>query len=376
MHAARVPTHRTEWTSTSCKAAIYLAVSVTQREPVVITCATDSHYVTPLAVMLCSVLTNLSKDRKAAIYIMDGGVDQQSREKVSRSLPAGRATVEWMPVNPDVYSGAPLWGRMPVSTYYKLAVADTLPPDVHKAIWLDCDLIVTTDLALLWDVDLDGDHVRAAQDSIVPLVSSHFGIAAHQSLGIPADAKYFNAGVMLVDLDSWRADRVSQRVLEYLRRFGDSVFFWDQEGLNAVLAGKWGELDPRWNCNASVPPRRRVRRDGTDKATADANERPWIIHWAGYLKPWRYPGRDPEKLLYFEYLDMTAWAGWRPRRTIVSKLIERYELSGVRARVYPAEQWGMRLLRRLSRHTVAAHYSSPATAPGVLAKSVRPADAR
>ncbi len=348
---------------------------MTQREHIVITCATDAHYVTPLAVMLRSVLTNLSPDRRVAIYIMDGGVDQESREKLSRGFPSGQATVEWMPVNPDIYSGAPLWGRMPVSTYYKLAVADTLPAGVHKAIWLDCDLIVTTDLAQLWDVELDGDHLRAVQDSIVPLVSSPFGIAAHRSLGIRADAKYFNAGVMLVNLDRWRADRISQCVLDYLRRFGDSVFFWDQEGLNAVLAGKWSELDSRWNCNVSVPLRRRVRRNVADRTAADTNERPWIIHWAGYLKPWRYPGRDPEKLLYFEYLDMTAWAGWRPRHTIVSKMIERYELSGVRARVYPAEQWGMRLLRRLSRHTVAAHYGSPATAPGILAKSVRPADA-
>jgi len=349
---------------------------VTQREPVVIACATDAHYVTPLAVMLRSVLTNLSKDRKAAIYIIDGGVDQQSREKVSRGLSSEQAAIEWIPVNPEAYSGAPLWGRMPVSTYYKLAIADALPPSVHKAVWLDCDLIVTTDLALLYDIDLGGYDVRAAQDSVVPLVSSPFGIAAHQSLGIPADAKYFNAGVMLVDLDRWRAERTSQRVLDYLRRFGDSVFFWDQEGLNAVLAGKWGELDPRWNCNASVPQRRRASGGRAGRGSEPGSDRPWIIHWAGYLKPWRYPGRDPEKLLYFKYLDMTPWAGWRPRRTIVSRIIERYELSGVRARVYPAEQWGIRLLRRLSRHTVAANRGVPATAPGVLAKTARAADAR
>ena len=349
---------------------------MTQREPVVIACATDARYIMPLAVMLRSVLTNLSSDRTVAIYIMDGGVDKESRDKLSRGLPSGQATVEWMPVHPEAYSGAPLWGRMPVSTYYKLAVADTLPADVHKAIWLDGDLIVTGDLARLWDVDLGKDYIRAAQDSIVPLVSSPFGIAAHETLGIPANAKYFNAGVMVVDLDRWRTDKISQRVLDYLRRFGDSVFFWDQEGLNAVLAGKWGELDPRWNCNVSVPPRRRVNRNAAATKRMEANQTPWIIHWAGYLKPWRYPGRDPEKLLYFEYLDKTAWEGWRPRRTIVSKLIERYEVSGVRARVYPAEQWGMRLLRRLSHRTVGAHRGSPATNSPVLAKSVRPADAR
>lgn len=323
--------------------------------------------------MLRSVLANLSLNRRAAIYIMDGGVEAECKEQLVQGLPSGRATVEWMTVDPALYFGVPLWGRMPVSTYYKLAVADTLPADVHKAIWLDCDLIVTADLASLWDVDLNGSHLSAAQDSIVPLVSSAFGVAAYRVLGIPRDAKYFNAGVMVLDLDRWRADGIPQQVLDYLRRFRDSVYFWDQEGLNAVLAGKWDELDPRWNSNASIP---RARRAMARKGLVQANQQPWIIHWAGYLKPWRYPGRDPDRLLFFQYLDMTPWAGWRPRRTVVSKLIERYALSGMRTRVYPAEQWGLRLLRRLSRRTVSPQEALAATSSPSRAESVRPADAR
>jgi lipopolysaccharide biosynthesis glycosyltransferase len=350
---------------------------MTQREPVVIACATDAHYLKPLAVMLRSVLTNLSPDRTAEIYVMDGGLDARSREKVTRGWPQGRATVHWMTVDPEVYAGAPLWGRMPVSTYYKLAIPDTLPLHVHRAIWLDCDLIVTTDLSSLWDIDLDGNHLRASQDSIVPLVSSSFGVTTHEELGIASDARYFNAGVMLVDVDRWRTDRIPEQVLDYLRRYRDSVFFWDQEGLNAVLANKWGDLDPRWNCNASVPLRRRAQRKSARASEAETgNDQPWIIHWAGYLKPWRYPGRDPEKLLYFRYLDMTAWAGWRPRPNLASRLIERYESSGLRAALYPAEQWGVRLLRRLSRRTVTVHKQTRTAPSPVLAKSVRPADAR
>ena len=349
---------------------------MTHDEPVVITCATDSNYVTPLAVMLRSVLTNLSANRTAAVYIVDGGLEAGSRKQLVQGLPPGRATVEWMTVDPTVYSGVPLWGRMPVSTYYKLAVVDALPAHVHKAIWLDCDLLVTADLASLWDVDLNGSHLRAAQDSIVPLVSSAFGVAAYRELGIPGDAKYFNAGVMVLDVDRWRADRIPQRVLDYLRQFHDSVYFWDQEGLNAVLAGNWDELDPRWNCNASIPRARRSVTLVAGKGSVQANQQPWIIHWAGYLKPWRYPGRDPDRLLYFEYLDMTPWAGWRPRRTLLSKLIERYELSGLRGRIYPAEQWGLRLVRRLSRRTVSARRARAATAAPGLVEPVRPADAR
>ena len=349
---------------------------MTHGEPIVIACATDSNYLKPLAVMLRSVLINLRANRTATIYIVDGGLEAGSREQLVRALPPGRATVEWMTVDPAVYSGVPLWGRMPVSTYYKLAVVDALPASVNKAIWLDCDLLVTADLASLWDVDLNGSHLRAAQDSIVPLVSSTFGVAAYRALGIPRDAKYFNAGVMVLDVDRWRADAIPQRVIDYLRQFHDSVYFWDQEGLNAVLAGKWDEIDPRWNCNASIPRARRARLHVAGRNSTQANQQPWIIHWAGNLKPWKYPGRDPDRLLYFKYLDMTPWAGWRPRRTLVSKLIERYEVSGMRARVYPAEQWGMRLLRRLSRRTVSPRQTRAATPSPGLAEPVRPADAR
>jgi lipopolysaccharide biosynthesis glycosyltransferase len=352
-------------------------VTSLRREPVVITCATDAHYVEPLAVMLQSVLTNLNPDRTAVIYVLDGGVEKSQKAKLTQGLAPGRATVHWITVDPTAYAGAPLWGRMPVSTYYKLALADMLPPEVHRVIWLDCDLLVTADLARLWDIDLAGNHLRAVQDSIVPLVSSPFGIAAWEQLGIARDAKYFNAGVMVVDVDRWRGDTVPQRVLDYLRRFSDSVFFWDQEGLNAVLVGRWGELDHRWNCNASIPrPRRTPRVTIGESEAAPMNDRPWIIHWAGHLKPWRYPGRDPERLLYFHYLDMTEWAGWRPPESLTTTLIGLYESSGLRARLYPAEQWGLRLVRRLSRRTVPVQMIPTETASPALAESVRPADTR
>jgi hypothetical protein len=48
---------------------------------------------------------------------------------------------------------------------------------------------------------------------------------------------------------------------------------------------------------------------------------------------------------YFRYLDMTAWAGWRPRRTLKSLSLGIYE-SVLREILYPAEKWRMQLIRR------------------------------
>ena len=58
--------------------------------------------------------------------------------------------------------------------------------------------------------------------------------------------------------------------------------FWDQEGLNAVLSGEWGELDPAWNWSVNVG-----RVDG-DRVTNGAAK---IVHFNGNLKPWTYDRR-------------------------------------------------------------------------------------
>ena len=321
-----------------------LDMSPPGREPIAIACAADDRYVQPLAVMLQSVLTNLSPDRTAAIYIIDGGIEPGHKQDLVRSWNPGRASLHWLSDRASSFSGLPLWGRMPVATYYKLLVPELLPAALHRVIWLDCDLVVNGDLAHLWDRGLAGRHALAVQDPAVPFVSSRNGVAHHEQLGLPSDAKYFNAGVMVVNLDLWRRDDVPRQVLEYLRRHGDALVFLDQEGLNAVLAGKWGELDPRWNCMARVP-----RRPNDS----------WIVHFTGNLKPWFYPGRNASHALYFRYLDLTAWAGWRPRRTLSGVILGRYESSGLRDVLYPAEVWGMRLLRTFTRR-----YASGATEEG------------
>lgn len=64
---------------------------------------------------------------------------------------------------------------------------------------------------------------------------------------------------MVVNLDWWRQHDVTAHVVAHLRKYENTVFLWDQEGLNAVLVGTWGELDPRWNQIANVSGRSLLR---------------------------------------------------------------------------------------------------------------------
>lgn len=318
------------------------AMSPRESSTIHVACAADAHYVKPMATMLHSLFANVGPGRAVIAHVLDGGIAGSDKSLIEASCGGGPGSIRWLPATKNQFEGVPLWGRMSASTYYKLVLAELLPPDLPRVIWLDCDLLVLGDVGRLWDESLAGQHALAAQDSIVPRVSSRSGVAGWRELGLPSDAPYFNAGVMSIDLALWRRDGIGGRALEYVRRHGDGVVFWDQEGLNAVLAGRWGTLDPRWNHNVSVPGHAsRVR-------LADA----WIIHYAGSLKPWRYFIRGTAHDAYFRYLDMTPWKGWRPAESPVGSLITLYQGSGARRVLYPLEGWWMRLTRAMTLRVV------------------------
>jgi lipopolysaccharide biosynthesis glycosyltransferase len=207
-------------------------------------------------------------------------------------------------------------------TYFRILVAELLPERVARAIYLDADVVVTGDLARLWAEPQRGLPVLAVRDAGAPTVSSPRGLVNFRELGLAPEVPYLNAGVMSLDLCGWREERLGERLLRYLESHAHAVRWWDQDALNAVLAGRWGELDPRWNqipqCwepaagdTGPFPPALR------ELAIRD----PWIVHFSTWSKPWHWGCTHPERERFFEVLDRTEWAGWRPRRSFRDTLL-------------------------------------------------------
>jgi hypothetical protein len=74
------------------------------------------------------------------------------------------------------------------------------------------------------------------------------------------------------------------------------------------------------------------------------------VHYTGQLKPWTYASNERSlRQLYFQYLDLTPWVGWRPSASSKISAVRWYEQSGLRRIMYPVEKLAMRISRRLSR---------------------------
>jgi lipopolysaccharide biosynthesis glycosyltransferase len=311
---------------------------------IVLAAASDEGYALPLTVMLSSAAGQLAADFHIDAHVLADELSDATCNRVEASLPTA-VTIHWQRSSAAEFADLPRWGRMSLATYHKLQLGSWLPPQVDKVIWLDCDTLVLGDLSELWGMSLDGRTALACRDPLVPRLGSSFGVAAWRELNLPAGDPYFNAGVMLIDIDRWRKYAVEQRSLAYLRRFHDRVWFWDQEALNASLAGDWGRLQPSWNWSPL---------EFAQASWAPGSEpTPQIVHFIGNIKPWRVAGNGPFFGAYQQWLDRTAWRGTRVPQTLTGRILAAYTGSRARVLLRPLERLYMRWIRWSTRRSIA-----------------------
>lgn len=285
--------------------------SILDNEPIVLVCAADDNYSMPLAATLHSAIVNLKGERNIALFIIDGGISRTNKRKILQSIPSQRVSLNWLQPKKTRFKNMQISQSITIASYYRILIPDLLPNSFTKAIYLDSDLIVKGNLDKLWDIDIQDNYLLAVPDMGAPYVSSPRGLMNYQMLGIPADSKYFNGGVLVMNLQKWREDSISQTVFEYLEQNKEYVRWHDQDGLNAILAGKWGELDPRWNQLAYIFKYSSWQdSDFSEDVYNNLIQDPYIVHFSTREKPWKPNCNHPEKKLFFQHLDMAIWSEW------------------------------------------------------------------
>jgi lipopolysaccharide biosynthesis glycosyltransferase len=273
----------------------------------------DNNYAMQLGVSLKSLVLNHSSHTRLEIFILADAISPENRQRLL-GCAAGLANVsiKWIEVDANLTAGFRPKRRVTRTAYARLFIPQLLPAECLKAIYLD-DIIVNEGIEELWMQDLRGHCILAAQD-YENLVSTPKHFPNYQAVGIPAGRPYFNSGVLVVNLELWRMEGITQRCVQYLKEFDSKRVFNDQEALNAVLFDRWLALDRHWNwqepyTETAFPGvcRRWMRR----LLGKERPMRPAIIHFCGMRKPWQpgYLGRG--RRVFYRYLDQTPWAGWR-----------------------------------------------------------------
>lgn len=267
--------------------------------------AADSGYEMPLAVAISS-LAHHTPD--ISVLVLDGGLDPDATRAIDAGV-AGRATVTWLPVDDTRLEGTGFAGpsRLPVTANYRIILPD-LAPELTRAVYLDADTVVTASMHELLEWDLEDAWLGAVPDSGSPFAAGPAG-TDWRRLGLPADAPYFNSGVLAIPLQTWRDVGLPARAVQVLRE--SSPRWGDQDALNVASQGHWRELPRRFNVQLGDVTGNSLNWALWPEEVAAAVDDPALVHFNGHIKPWQSGCPHPLRDLWWEALERTPWRGWR-----------------------------------------------------------------
>ena len=198
-----------------------------------------------------------------------------------------------------------------------------LLPHLERVIYLDTDTVVLNPLTELWRSNLGEDVLGAVRDAVSPWAAGQF-MTHWRDLDLSPETPYFNAGVLVIPLDSWRTHRLAAKLVNILR--AKYLVHGDQDALNAGVQGRWLELPRRWNVQTMDWSGQTVGWALMRKEIEEALADPAIIHYTSPGKPWWQGCTHPRSDLWFESLDRKLLAGetltWQaiPWRVAASRL--------------------------------------------------------
>lgn len=267
---------------------------------ITIVIVTDEHYVMMLAALLKSIEISHRSSEQIKIYVVEDGVRPESKRCIQETITSPRMQLRWIALADALPPGIKLPAdhtSFPLIAYMRLFIGYFLPEGTEKAIFLDVDMLVLTDISRLWNIDL-GHHIMAAvQDPLLLTFSNHWGgVKNYKQLGFSADTLYFNSGMLMINVQQWAKENIAQQVIDVVNQNKRFANYPDQYGLNLVLANRWLKLDNRWNYFASglLPD-------------------PYIVHFTTRKPFYRsYNKNAAYQRLFYRYLAQTPWRNTPP----------------------------------------------------------------
>lgn len=261
---------------------------------------TDEHYIIHLAALLKSIEQNHKTGEKIAVYVISDNVKLSSRIKIQKSIDPAMFTIAWIKMEDAIPNGVTLpldRTSYPVTIYLRLFIQHIVPEGTKKALFLDVDMLVVSEISALYNQELGDKVIAAVQDPrLLTFDNDWGGILNYRELGFAADTKYFNTGLIIFDIPKWKEQGLTQKVISCINDNIKFANYPDQYGFNVILAHQWLELDTKWNYFAS----------------GDIPD-PYIIHFIS-RKPFytSYDNNPAYKALFYEYVKLTEWHSAKP----------------------------------------------------------------
>ncbi|HET1894061.1 TPA: SP_1767 family glycosyltransferase [Streptococcus pneumoniae] len=169
--------------------------------------------------------------------------------------------------------------------YARYFIPDYIQEDT--VLYLDCDLLINDKLDSLFEQDVREHYIAAIRD---------------------ANGQGFNTGVLLINNEKWRQEKLKERLIEQsivtMKEVEEGRFEHfnsDQTIFNQVLQDDWLELGRAYNLQVGHDI---VALYNNWQEHLAFNDKPVVIHFTTYRKPWTTLTANRYRDLWWEFHDL------------------------------------------------------------------------
>ena len=281
------------------------------KNPVRIVYVTDDKYVIPLRASIKSLISNKNPQTELEINVIGVNLSDKNIKKI-QSARQNKININILKLDNkylDFEGGAdlnPLVSRADTAKFFLSSILS----GIDRVIYLDGDTVVLGDLSDLYNTDLKDKYLAVTDDL--------------QTLYEKEDKKerYFNNGVMLIDLKKFRRDKIDDKLQDY--KINDMLKrFVTQDAYNNVLYGKVVYVPMIYDTFAPIYEDKNVlnyiekvlgKHYNPDlypyKNQKEYQDNVKIIHYCGYcnIKPWwEFMPEYRANRIWYKYAPWDYW---------------------------------------------------------------------
>lgn len=243
----------------------------------------DRNYITQLETTIKSILYH---NRDVKIYILNQDIMPdwfRKPRKIARML--GSEIIDVKLPEQTVFQNWKKQAHISSIAYARYFIPDYIQEDT--VLYLDCDLLINDKLDDLFEQDVQDYYIAAIR---------------------AANGRGFNTGVLLINNKKWRQEKLKERLIEQSILTTKEVeegcfehFNGDQTIFNQVLQDDWLELGRAYNLQ--------VGHDGVALYNnwhehLAFNDKPVVIHFTTFRKPWTTLIANRYRDLWWEFHDL------------------------------------------------------------------------
>lgn len=266
--------------------------------------AVNSKYLRYLYVMLTSLFEN-NVDGDIDVYVLQADLSDIEKESLNILAEKYAQRVNCIRIDTKRFiENLPTTLKFSLETYFRLLLVEILP-EIDRLLYLDVDIIVRKSLRDLYNTVISDEYIAACKDMIMPYMNMDY----QRRFNRFGKISYFNAGVMLMNLNTIRRDFVFEDFMRVARDLDYNLPDVDQDILNYLMWDnvKWVDEEKYNHMPVSVLMDHSEKKHESD---------PVIVHFAA-LNPWAW---GPKSEIYKE------WWGYAKKTPFYTELLEEQVL--------------------------------------------------